>query len=360
MSGACDACMHRTWLLARLAGHLDVVRQRIDALLELPEGELIAAVAGRERRCVEREWRRVDVAELRREAARLRLELLCRCDPYYPGTLEDLAAPPAVLHIAGGRQRFADLLASEAVAVVGSRGASDYGRAVARSLGRSLSTAGLTVVSGLARGIDAAAHEGALNGGGQTVAVLPGPAHRAYPAGHRVLHRRIVAAGVAVSELGPGTPVRRWCFSARNRLIAALARMTVVVEAGEQSGSLVTATAASRLGRALGAVPGRVTSPSAAGPNALLAAGTAAVVRDAQDVLDHLYGVGARSVVAAERSTLTTRQAALLAAIAEEPHTHAAIARSRTPPEQALALLAELELGGWVRREAGGRFTVIP
>src|ERR1700733_14127002 len=111
------------------------------------------------------------------------------------------------------------------------------------------------------------------------------------PAGQRALHRRIVAGGVAVSELGPGTSVRRWMFLARNRIIAALAAMTVVVEARDHSGSLVTGRVAQELGRPVGAVPGRVTTPQAAGSNELLAAG-ACVVRSTQDILDHLYGAG--------------------------------------------------------------------
>ena len=213
-------------------------------------------------------------------------------------------APPAVLHVAGGLERLLELVAADPVAIVGSRRASPYGLDVARSLGRGLAFSGITIVSGMALGIDSAAHAGALDAGRPTVAVLPASADRPYPAGKRLLHRRIVATGAAVSELGPGPGVRRWMFPARNRIIAALAAMTVVVEAGERSGALLTAGLARRLDLPVGAVPGRVTTPQAAGPNALLAGG-AGVVRGPQDVLDHLFGAGAR---AAGRSPAARRR----------------------------------------------------
>jgi len=359
VTGACERCLSRTWLLRRLAGHLDVARPRLYSLLELEDEDLVAAVAGRERARIDEERRSIDLDGMRREATKHSLALICRCDALYPAVLHDLAAPPAVLHIAGELDRLAGFTGGGSVAVVGSRRASEYGNEVGRSLGRSLAGAGLTVISGMARGIDTAAHRGSLESTGATISVLPGAACEPYPPGNRRLHRSIVARGVVLSELGPGAPVRRWCFHARNRLIAALSGMTVVVEAGEQSGSLVTAAVARALARPVGAVPGRVTSPAAAGTNALLASG-AAVIRDAQDVLDQLYGIGARSVSAAMRPALSSEQEALLAALADAPSTEAALAGGSTDADRALVMLAELELAGWVRRGAGGRFTVIP
>ena len=178
--------------------------------------------------------------------------------------------------------------------IVGARRATSYGREVARELGRELAAAGLVVVSGLAFGVDACAHRGALDAG-RTIAVLGCGADIAYPAAHRALWRRICEQGLVISELPPGAAPWRWTFPARNRIMAALAGMTVVVEAAARSGSLITADLAADLGRDLGAVPGPVTSRASAGPNNLLAGG-ACVVRDAQDVLDAMLGAGAKRV----------------------------------------------------------------
>ncbi len=374
MSRACPQCLARSWLLARLSGHLEVARARIGELLALDDRELIAAVTGRDRKDIEREYLRLDVAAATANAgpAEARgIELLCGCDPGYPAPLRALPGPSPMLYVAGGLDRLVRLCEHDTVAIVGSRRASAYGVEVARSVGRELAASGLTVVSGMARGIDAAAHAGALRAGdelgahadarqaGGTIAVLPGPAERPYPASQSALYRSIVERGVAISELPCGTSVWKWCFLARNRLIAALAKLTVVVEAGVRSGALPTAAAARELGRPVGAVPGRVTSAEAAGSNALLAAG-ARVIRDAQDALDCLYGVGARSVRAEQREALDRQQQQLLHALAEGETVAAALARAGIAPERGLAVAAELELGGWLRRGAGGSYVVIP
>ena len=146
-------------------------------------------------------------------------------------------------------------------------------------------------MSGMALGIDSAAHDGALEGGGFTVAVLAGAAGFPYPRSKGPLHRRIAAGGLVLSEMPPGFRPFRWCFPARNRIMAGIAAMTVVVEGTGASGSLITARFAQDLGRDVGAVPGQVTSALAAGPNDLIADG-ACLVRSASDVLDSLYGAG--------------------------------------------------------------------
>jgi DNA processing protein len=352
---ACDACMARSWLVGRLAAHLEKARSRIEQVLALCDDDLIDAVGGRETRRLRREFGGLDLDEVRSRARAAGLDSVCGCDQAYPPGLRALAAPPAVLHVAGG---LVDLPGGEAVAIVGSRRASPYGLDMARSLGRGLAVSGITVVSGMAIGIDSAAHAGALEAGGRTVAVLPASADRPYPPGKRSLHRRIVADGAAVSEVGPGADVWRWMFPARNRIIAALTTLTVVVEAGERSGALVTARLARGIGRPVGAVPGRVTTPQAAGPNGLLAAG-ACMVRGPQDVLDHLYGAGER-VAAAPRRQPPPELRSLLAAIAEGHETAAALGRAGFEPDKGLAALAALELEGFVRRGAGGRFRVAP
>jgi len=352
---ACDGCLAHSWLVGRLAGHLEKARSRIDQVLALADGDLIEAVGGRETARLGRELETLDVADVRARACAAGLEAVCGCDPGYPAGLRALAAPPAVLYVAGG---LGDLLGGEPVAIVGSRRASPYGLDVARSLGRGLAVTGLTVVSGMALGIDSAAHTGALDAGGPTVAVLPASPNRPYPPAKRALYRRIVAGGAVVSELGPGTGVWRWMFPARNRIIAALAALTVVVEAGERSGALVTARLARGIGRPVGAVPGRVTTPQAAGPNGLLAAG-ACVVRGPQDVLDHLFGVGERTAAEPRRHPPRELQP-LLQAIEEGHETAAALARAGFEPDRGFAALAALELEGFIRRGAGGRYQVAP
>ncbi len=356
---ACDSCLARAWLLARLAGHLEIDRARIIDALKLEDLELAAAVAGNERKRLEDELERLDFAKLRQTAQAAGVGLICSCHPRYPQRLLDLPSPPAVLHVAGELDRFCELTDGEPIAIVGARRPSPYGAEVARSLARGLGAAGLTVISGMALGIDSAAHDGALAAGASTVAVLAGSAERPYPAAKRALHRQIRATGAAVSELAPGTPARRWMFPARNRIIAALAVMTVVVEAGDRSGALLTAAFARCLGRAVGAVPGNISSPVSSGPNQLLANG-ADVVRGPQDVLDRVFGAGARAAPEDERPDLAPELRPLLAAIGTGCDTALALARAGFGAEDGLAALAALELAGYLRRQAGGRFAVVP
>ncbi len=351
---ACEDCLARAWLLTALAARLEPVRARIEALLVLPDDELIAAVGGEKDLL-----RRFDPDAARERAATAGLATICRCHSAYPASLCALDEPPAVLHVAGELGRFERIAGPDAVAIVGARRASPYGLEMARSLGRGVAAAGLTIVSGMALGVDSSAHAGALDAGGATVAVLPAGADRPYPAAKRQQHRLIRARGAAISELPPGSDVWRWMFPARNRVIAALAAMTVVVEAGERSGALLTAEAAGGLGRIVGAVPGRVTSPMASGPNALLAAG-ARVIRGPQDVLDALCGHAVKTVPAEPRAPLEPGLRRLLETIAGGSDTPAALSAAGFVGADALAALASLELAGYVRRQAGGRFTVVP
>ena len=215
----------------------------------------------------------------------------CRHGDLYPVGLRDAADAPWALIGRGDPGLLDGLEPFGAVTVVGSRRATSYGREIARELGRELAAAGMVVVSGLAFGIDGCAHRGAVDAG-RTIAVLGCGPDTAYPAAHRSLWRQVCEKGLVVSELPPGAAPWRWTFPARNRIMAALAGMTVVVEGAARSGSLITADLAADLGRDLGAVPGPVTSRASVGPNNLLAGG-ACVVRDAQDVLDAMLGAGA-------------------------------------------------------------------
>ncbi|MEZ4415057.1 MAG: DNA-processing protein DprA [Gemmatimonadota bacterium] len=204
----------------------------------------------------------------------------------YPDRLRALADPPAVLFLHGEPR----LLARPGVAVVGARNASPYGLRHAEGLARQLSQAGAVVFSGLALGIDAAAHRGALDGPGGTVGVLGAGLDVPYPHRHRDLRRRIVERGLLVTEFAPGTPPLPHHFPQRNRIVAALAAAVVVVEAGEKSGALITVDHALDLGRAVFAVPGRIDSARSRGCNQLLREG-AGVVVSAASLLDDLVGV---------------------------------------------------------------------
>jgi DNA processing protein len=189
--------------------------------------------------------------------------------------------PPPGLFVRGDAPL--ELLAQPAVAIVGARACSGYGASVARMLGRELGRAGLVVVSGLARGVDAAAHRGAIEAG-ETVAVLGCGIDRDYPAAHAELARRVAAAGLVVSEYAPGVEPAPWRFPARNRIVAGLSAAAVVVEARERSGALITADLALEEGREVFAVPGEIGSALSAGTNALLKLG-AAPLTATEDVL---------------------------------------------------------------------------
>lgn len=212
--------------------------------------------------------------------------ILRPCDDHYPAALGDLTVPPNSLFAAGDLA----LLDRPAVAIVGTRNSTAYGERAARNITRDLARAGVCVVSGMARGIDAAAHRAALENSGGTIAVLGTGIDVPYPAGHRQLHSTIAAHGLLLSEAGPGTAPHRGSFPKRNRIIAALGTVTIVVEAGHKSGALNTASHALELGRTVAAVPGPIDSEQSAGANQLLRDG-AVVITSSADVLA-LLGLG--------------------------------------------------------------------
>lgn len=362
---ACDDCLRRTWLIERVSGYLEFQRNRIDDILSLQDQPLIESW---QEKCgtkqpeqhLDREYQRFGAAQAEAARGRARtagLELLCICEPAYPERLLRLFGPPAVLHVAGGLSRFLELAAADPVAIVGTRRPTIYGTDVAGLLGRGVSVSGLCAVSGMAVGVDAAAHRGALAGGGRTIAVLPGCAAEVYPKTNRQLYDQILRNGVAVSELGPGTSVRKWTLIARNRIIAALSELTVVVQARERSGALNTATATRGVGSRVGAVPGSVLLAQSEGPHELLRGG-AALIRNPQDVLDALFGAGNRAILDPGLNGLRGEQRALLEAIRSGADTLAALASRGGEGADALTLLAELELAGCVRRATGGRYVV--
>lgn len=212
---------------------------------------------------------------------------VARSDADFPELLRNIHDVPPGLFTRGG----SFVPGERCVAIVGARACSGYGASVARALGRDLALAGLTVVSGMARGIDAEAHRGALEAGGRTIAVLGCGVDRDYPAAHAELARRIADRGVIVSEYAPGVAPAPWRFPARNRIVAGLCPVTVVVEARERSGALITADLALEEGREVFAVPGEITSALSAGSNSLLKVG-ASVCTGVADVLA-CYGIEA-------------------------------------------------------------------
>ncbi|MDP9344030.1 MAG: DNA-processing protein DprA [Actinomycetota bacterium] len=242
----------------------------------------LAAVAdGREGSEADRRWvRRIDPDRLEASMGACGARVAFPGSPEYSPWLGDLADPPAALFVRGAPLQ----PAAARVAVVGARRCSSLGREVATEIGAGLAGAGITVVSGAAMGIDAAAHEGALRAGGHTIAVLGCGIDQSYPPRNQALIDRIAASGSVVSEYPPGVPAEPFRFPARNRIIAALAEAVVVVEGARGSGSLITADHALDLGRAVYAVPGPVTSPLSEVPLALIRDG-AGMIRGAEDLL---------------------------------------------------------------------------
>ena len=287
-----------------------------------------------------------DESAFRASLAAHGLRFIGRAEEAYPPLLRELHDPPPGLFLRGGG---AELLGGHAVAVVGARACSAYGSQVARLLGRELAAAGLVVVSGLARGVDGEAHRGALEAGGPTVAVLGCGIDRDYPAAHAQLAARICESGVVVSEYAPGVEPAPWRFPARNRIIAGLSVATVVVEARERSGALITADFALEAGREVFAVPGEITSALSNGTNALLRLG-ATPLTSAADVLESL-GVEAPP---ARMPELGDEAEQVLEALADAAAGVDDLVRSTGLDAAAVATtLAELELAGAIREAEG-------
>jgi DNA processing protein len=259
----------KRWI--ELAGSAEAVWRMLPTLLGARPGrdEVLAA------------WRALDPRAVVDAASARGVTVLAYCDPGYPARLRDIPDPPPALFVRGRVDN------TPAVAVVGSRRATPYGRAAAGRLARDLSLAGLVVVSGMARGVDAAAHQAALEAGGVTVAVLGCGPDVVYPREHRRLADAIAAGGALVSEFTPGTLPLPGHFPRRNRLISGLAAGVVVVEGAEDSGALVTADYALDQGREVFAVPGSIFSPRSGAPHLLLRQG-AALAERAEDILEVL------------------------------------------------------------------------
>jgi DNA processing protein len=286
-------------------------------------------------------------------------------DPLYPSALLDTADPPLLLHLRGRHE----LLTRPGLAIVGSRNPSAQGADNAAAFARFFSEAGWTIVSGLALGIDGAAHEGALAGPGSTMAVLGTGIDRLYPARHHSLAIRIAAQGLLISEFPMGTPPLRENFPQRNRLIAGLTRGTLVVEAALQSGSLITARLAAENGREVFAIPGSIHAPQSRGCHALIKQG-AKLVESAQDILEELQMVQENDSQPAGPGRTASKPASatpppaddgppdpLLTALGHDAATlDMLIDRTGWPAPALAARLLELELEGRLQRLPGGLY----
>ncbi|HEX8714697.1 MAG TPA: DNA-processing protein DprA [Solirubrobacteraceae bacterium] len=360
-AGACADCLRRVWLLAELGAVLDCncrADGRLLDLLELEDRELIAALGGRRR------------GELERRHAAFRVEQLpladgvaavCRHDSRCPPRARE-AAGVAALHVHGDADRLGTLAAQPIVAFVGRATATDYGIATAASLARGLAAAGVTVAAGLLGEIGAAALRGALELGAPTLGVIAGGVDSGVPVRRRAFCERLTRSGCAVAELPCGSPRRRWTALASERLLAALADVVLVVESGASANDLTGARVAAALGRAVAAVPGRVSSRASLGPHTLLRDG-ARLVTCVSDVLDLLCDAERRI---APRETRDGRRAydgldATLRDVLERVG-----AGEDTPGRllddgggdagALLRALGELELMGLLARGDGGRY----
>ncbi len=294
-------------------------------------------------------WRFAATRVLTRANA-ARHTLLWPAHPSYPPLLGTIVDPPLGLWMTG----HLDVLASPAVAIVGSRRASGSGREVAWQLAADLAAAGLVVASGFALGIDAAAHRGALSRG-RTLAVLGCGLDQSYPSGHATLRQEIEAAGLLVTEFPPGSPPRAHHFPLRNRILSGLCRAVVVVQAAERSGSLITARLAMEQGRDVMAVPGDVRAGTNAGGHALLRDG-ARLVERAADVLDELGWYTAARPSGPPDAPAAVPLLGLLASESDGRALDDLVEETGRNPTELLAGLLDLELAGAVRRDGAGRF----
>lgn len=303
-----------------------------------------------------------DPAAVQRRVESAGARIIAYPEAEYPAVLRTLPDAPPVLYVRGA------LLPGDnrALAVVGTRRATAYGRDVTRSLVTDLARAGLTIVSGLAQGIDAAAHSAALDCGGRTIAVLGCGIDRVYPNSHADLARRITTSGAVITEFAVGKPPDASNFPRRNRIISGLAMGVLVVEAPADSGALITAKSALEQGREVFAVPGSIFNASSAGTNALISDG-ARLVTDSASVLEGLFGVGTLNVPPpqtpaapmGDAAQLNDEQIALLRAFKGETIQIDELVRSTGQPAAfIMAMLSALELEGWVEPEQGGIYRI--
>ncbi len=364
LSGATRA-EAESWLRFTLVPEVgSAAQRRLLATFGSPEDALAASVNS-----LERVVAREAAAALKRGPEPARIDaalswlegegtrLLSLADPDYPAGLLQIADPPVVLYACGR----VELLRQPALAIVGSRNPTPGGVADAAAFAEALSNAGLTIVSGLALGIDAAAHRGGLAGAASSIAVLGTGVDRVYPARNRDLAHRLSSAGLLVSEFALGTPASAQNFPRRNRIISGLARGCLVIEAALRSGSLITARQALEQGREVFAVPGSIHSPLSKGCHWLIKQG-AKLVESAHDVLEELQleqpsGLSGDAEPAGPTAIADSAAQALLDAMGYHPvDLDLLCARTGLTPDAASAMLLRLELDGFISRLVGGMY----
>jgi DNA processing protein len=355
------------WVVLSMATGIGPVR--FQRLLEVCGGargawqasDLELAAAGLERRTADslrRLRQRTTPQAVGARLQQLNIRALTLLDDDYPLRLAQVADPPPVLFVRGG------LLPADtvAVALVGTRRATGYGHAVAERLSRELATAGVTVVSGLAKGVDTTAHRAAVHAGGRTIAVLGNGLDQVYPPENTNLARQIVEsdAGAVISEFAPGVPPDAVNFPRRNRIISGLSAATVIVEAGVRSGALITADFALEQGREVFAVPGSIFSPMSIGPNELIKQG-ATPITSAADVLNVLspqFSALSPETLARDVPDLSVQEKAVWQALGGEPRHVDELARTLSAgPGEISASLTMLELHGLARQVGSMLYT---
>jgi DNA processing protein len=298
----------------------------------------------------------VDLDAYMSQVEKNKIQILTWDDPDYPSHLKEIDQPPPVLFLRGDVSKED----SWAVGIVGTRAVTSYGRQVTEELAAVLAQNGVTVVSGLARGVDAIAHNAALKAGGRTLAILGSGVDRIYPPEHRQLAEKIMQHGAVISDYAPGTPPESANFPPRNRIISGLSMAVVVVEAGDISGALITAEFAAEQGRDVFAVPGMVYAPQSRGTNRLIANGAKVLLQpmDVLQALDLTRNVERREVRRAVPSDAT--EAALLDYLRSEPvHVDEIRARLGLPIEKISAALTMMELKGMVRQVGGMNYVAV-
>jgi DNA processing protein len=355
----------RDWIALRLAPGIGNVafKNLIDAF-ETPErilrasAEQLAEIEGLSSKsfdALQNCRKNPDVERLLEKLAGSDIRIVTFNDSEYPQSLKNIYDPPPFLYVRGKLEPED----CDAIAVVGSRRASDYGLRAAADISRELAAAGLTIISGMAAGIDSAAHRGALASKGRTIAVLGCGADVCYPAENRRLYDEIARTGAIVSEYAPGTEPDSYHFPARNRIISGLARGILVIEAGPKSGSLITARLALEQGRDVFAVPGSIYSYKTKGANQLIRSG-AALVESGRDIVEAL---GMSATVRSERAPvpapdeLDKEARRVYDQLNAEPiHIDRLICETSLPSSQVSAALLELELSGFIQQLPGKHF----
>lgn len=298
----------------------------------------------------------VDLEKILVQTEGLGINILTWNDEGYPARLKEIDQPPPVLYVRG------TIIPEDswAVSVVGTRRLSAYGRQVSEDLGSFLAANGITVVSGLARGVDAIAHQSALKAGGRTIAVMGCGVERIYPPEHTQLAGKIISSGALISDYAPGTPPDAANFPPRNRIISGLSIATVVVEAGEASGALITAQFAVDQGREVFAVPGNILAPQSKGTNRLIAQGAHPLLsaRDLLDMLD-LAQIPEQRIVR-QALPVDETESKLMSVLTHEPlHLDDIRARTELPIERVSATLVMMELKGLVRQVGGNNYVAV-